>query len=285
MTTGSPILVLGASGLVGGDLVRAARRRGLSVLGAARTALGEATVEVDVTDAAALGALVDRSTPSAIAIAAAWSHVDGCESDPERSARENVGGARAIVTAAAGAQIPIVFFSTDQVFDGTRDAHVESDPTHPLNVYARHKLLAEEIVRAQPRGLVVRTAWVFGEEIRQKNFAYRVASAARSGARLLLPRGQVGCPTSSRWLSDATLDFVAEGMRGVVHLTGSEPHSKAEWARTIARSLGLPAPNVEEVDEAGAGQIAPRPARVVLASERHGLRQAPVGSLLEQLRI
>lgn len=284
MTSG-PLVVLGASGLVGGELVRVARARGRAVIGAARSVLGEATLALDATDGAGLAAAFAHLSPSAVVICAAYSHVDGCEADPERSEKQNVGAVRAVLRALGGAAVPVVFYSTDQVFDGRREAHVESDPTHPLNVYSRHKLAAEELLLAHGDALIVRAAWVFGEEIRKKNYVYRVAGAARTGERLRLPRDQAGCPTGAHWLTESTLSLLDEGVRGVVHLTGGVAYTKATWAETIVSALHLPALAIEEVEWAQAGQVAPRPARVVLASERHTRKAPPVTEQLAELRI
>lgn len=282
---GGPLVVLGASGLVGGELVRVARARGQAVLGAARAVLGEASVALDATDRGALERCFAEVSPRAVVICAAYSHVDGCEQNPDESLRLNVELVRGVIAALGRASVPVVFYSTDQIFDGSRDAHVESDPPHPLNVYARHKLAAEELLLRHGEALVVRAAWVFGEELRKKNFAYRVADFARRGAHLTVPRDQAGCPTSSHWLVESTLDLLDEGVRGVVHLTGGVPYSKAAWARTIAEGLGLPPLAVDEVEWSDAGQLAPRPSRVVLASERHRLVHPPVGTALARLRI
>ncbi|MGZ3453562.1 MAG: SDR family oxidoreductase [Polyangiales bacterium] len=280
-----PLLVLGASGLVGGELTRVARARGVATIGVARTVLGEATIACDATDPRALEVLVREHEPSAVVVCAAYSHVDGCEANPETSERNNVGIVRSLVSVLANTTTPIVFYSTDQVFDGSREAHVETDPPHPLNVYSRHKLAAEELLLRRGHAIVARVAWVFGEEIRKKNFVYRVAAAARTGERLALPRDQAGCPTSAGWLAESTLELLGQGFTGVAHLTGREAFTKAEWARAIASALSLPAPQVEEVDWRDAGQIAPRPARVVLGTVRHALRQAPADTILRQLHI
>jgi len=261
------LLVVGASGLVGGAVARAARARGYDVIGVARSPSGEATFALDLTDESAVARSLASLVPEVVVIASAWPYVDGCEADPARSARENVATVDHVI-AAADAATRIVFFSTDHVFDGTKPRYVESDEPHPLSVYARHKLEAETKLVARGRALIVRTAWVFGPESRRKNFVYQVARAAKSGETLRVPARQAGCPTFSEWLADETLDSLTDDVEGVIHATGDQPFTKAEWARAIADALGLPPVHVEEVSPADAGQVAPRPERVALASER-----------------
>ncbi|MDB4993978.1 MAG: dTDP-4-dehydrorhamnose reductase, partial [Myxococcaceae bacterium] len=241
-------------------------------------------VALDLLDADAVKRVVESVLALAneprVAVCSAWPWVDGCEKDPERSFRENVTTVQNLVAALPRA-VPIFFYSTDHVFDGAKGApYVESDAVNPPSVYARHKRAVEELLLARGASLVVRTAWVFGTEVRKKNFVYRVLEAARAGETLKVPTGQAGCPTWARWLAESTLTLADRGMTGVVHLTGSEPFTKAAWARAIAEELDLPTLDVREVSASESGQIAPRPDEVVLASERHELRQPPARTII-----
>lgn len=278
-------LVFGASGLVGGELVRHLREERRPVEGAARHRLGDATHVVDLERSADVERAIDALEPDVVVVASAWPYVDGCEREPERSRLSNVDTMTHVAKALdhLGSAATIVFYSTDHVFDGNKPApYVESDPVAPLSVYAKHKREVETMLLARGRALIVRTAWVFGAEVRGKNFVYRVISAARAGETLKLPEAQAGCPTSARWLANATREWVDQGLEGVVHATGTECLTKAEWARTIASALRLSLA-VEEVAWAEAGQVAPRPERVALASERHALVHPPLVETLMDL--
>jgi dTDP-4-dehydrorhamnose reductase len=279
------LAVIGASGLVGAELVRRARAQNIATAGAARTVRGEATTAVDLSDRKSLAAFFENESPTHIAVAAAWPYVDGCEKDPARSHRENVETIENVI-AEAGSKIKIVFFSTDHVFDGKKaTSYVESDATNPLSVYAKHKLEVEQLLGARGNSLVVRTAWVFGEELGKKNFVYRVAAAARAGELLKVPEKQSGCPTWTGWLTETTLSLLNDDANGIVHVTGNQAFSKRDWAIEIADALSLAGLRVEEASWTESGQIAPRPAHVALKSERHTYVQPPVRGLLAELSI
>jgi dTDP-4-dehydrorhamnose reductase len=190
--------------------------------------------------------------PDVVVVCSAWPYVDGCERDPARSHRENVETVRNLVDAFQGRQPLIVFYSTDHVFDGSKQGarYVESDATNPPSVYARHKREVEELLIARGNALIVRTAWVFGAELRKKNFVYRVIELARTDGTLNAPREQAGCPTWSGWLCESTLRLLEEGQRGIVHLAGARAFTKAEWARTIVQCLKLPSLEIRETDAA-----------------------------------
>ncbi|MEO6419673.1 MAG: SDR family oxidoreductase, partial [Polyangiaceae bacterium] len=271
---------IGASGLVGGELVRRARAQERKCIGAARTVQGEATRTVDLLDRPSIDALLAKTSPDVVAVCSAWPYVDGCEADPERSLRENVTTVQNLVDALAGSTTKVLFFSTDHVFDGKLPRYVESDFVNPPSVYAKHKRQVEELLLTRGNALVVRTAWVFGQELRKKNFVYRAVAAAQHGDTMKLPAGQAGSPTWTGWLADSTLTLLDRGLEDIVHLAGNEPLAKAEWAMLITHALKLPPLAVVEVPWEEAGQLAPRPHRVVLASERHELVHPELRAIL-----
>ncbi len=277
---GTRLLVVGASGLVGGALTEQASKAGYRVLGAARRPQGLATRALDLTRREQIEGVLKEFEAQVVFVCSAYTHVDGCERDVSRSALENVQSVANLIEALRGSKAFVAFYSTDQVFDGSRDYFVESHPVHPLNVYARHKREAEIMLLERGQSLVVRSAWIFGHELQQKNFVYQTIRTAHRGERLKVPIDQSGNPTWSEWLTSSTLELIQQGMSGVVHLTGGETLTKSDWARQVIRDLSLPSIEVLEVSPAEAGQVAPRPDRVVLKSERHSLIQPSLHSIL-----
>lgn len=273
------LLVVGASGLVGTEVMQAAQDTGHQVLGVARTVSGLATRAMDLLDPRAIEVVVNDFAPEAVVIASAWPWVDGCEQDPARSERENVQTVKNVLQV-IGHQPRVVFFSTEHVFDGHAERYDEGAATHPLSVYAKHKRVVEELLLARGRSLVARTSYVFGAEARRKNFMYRVIDASEQRAPLKVPTAQAGLPTWSRWLARSSLTLLGRAFDGLAHLTGPDVLTKGEWARLLATGLALPNVEIVEVPWQESGQVAPRPERVRLVSTKHDLHHPPLLELL-----
>ncbi len=275
------LLVVGASGLVGSEVLRAATA--WSTHGVARNVSGLATEAMDLLDVRAIEKVISRFSPDAVVIASAWPWVDGCEQDPARSERENVQTVKNLLKV-IGPSPRAVFFSTEHVFDGLAPSYDETAKTHPLSVYARHKREVEELLLTRGHSLIARTSYVFGAEVRRKNFMYRVIDASAQRTPLKVPSAQAGMPTWSRWLAESSLELLSRGFEGIAHLTGPDVLTKAEWAGLLAKGLLLPNVEIVEVPWQESGQIAPRPERVRLLSTRHELHHPPLLELLTTKR-
>jgi dTDP-4-dehydrorhamnose reductase len=196
--------------------------------------------------------------PDRVLHAAAWTNVDGAEADPEGAARVNVEGTRRV--AALGA--PIVYYSTDYVFDGSkREPYLESDETHPLSVYGRTKLEGEREVRD---GWIVRASWLFGWT--SHNFVRTMLRLAGEREDVSVVDDQRGCPTYVGHLAAATKD-VLELPRGVYHVAPAGECTWAEFAEAIFEEAGLDC-SVRRITTADFPRSAARPAYSVLRSER-----------------
>jgi dTDP-4-dehydrorhamnose reductase len=187
--------------------------------------------------------------------------VDGSEADPALAEAINVEGTRNVIRAVRGTHTTVVYFSTDYVFDGVKGSpYVESDPTHPLSVYARTKLAGEQEVLSWVRGIVVRTAWLFSDT--GTNFVKTILAA---GARNAVP---IWSSTYAGHLADAVGEALRQDVApGLYHMAGSGYCSWCELAREVVQLAGI---DVEVVPIATAelGRPAPRPAFSALASER-----------------
>jgi dTDP-4-dehydrorhamnose reductase len=216
--------------------------------------------ELDVTEPIALD-----YHPSLVLHAAAWTDVDGAEAHPEPAERVNVEGTRNVV----GLGAPVIYFSTDYVFDGTkREPYVESDPPSPLAVYGRTKLAGEQEVRA---GWIVRSSWLFGWT--GTNFVRSMLALAEQQNEVRVVADQRGSPTYVGHLGEATARLVGLP-QGTWHLAADGECTWAEFAEAIFEEAGV-ACRVQLISTAELGRPAPRPAYSVLRSERQEAPRLP----------
>jgi len=198
--------------------------------------------------------------------AAAWTDVDGAEADPQDAAAVNVGGTQH----AAELGAPLVYFSTDYVFDGRkREPYVESDAPNPLSVYGRTKLHGE--AAAGEDAWIVRSSWLFGWTGR--NFVRTMLDLGAERDEVAVVADQRGCPTYVGHLADATRELV-ELPRGLWHLAADGECTWADFAEAIFAEAGL-ACRVRRITTEELGRPAPRPAYSVLRSERAGAPRLP----------
>jgi dTDP-4-dehydrorhamnose reductase len=194
--------------------------------------------------------------------AAAWTDVDGAEADPQGAAAVNVGG-----TKHAAALGPLVYYSTDYVFDGSkRTPYLESDPTGPRSAYGRSKLAGEHAVTAaNPRHFIVRTSWLFGAGGR--NFVDTMLGLAGEHDELKVVADQVGCPTYAGHLASVLVKLAEGDAYGIHHAAGAGQCSWFEFATEIFRRAEVEVRLVPcTTDEFP--RPARRPAYSVLGTER-----------------
>ena len=197
--------------------------------------------------------------------AAAWTDVDGAEADPQGAAAVNVGGTQN--AAALGA--PLVYFSSDYVFDGSkREPYVESDSPNPAGVYGRTKLHGE--AAAGDEAWTVRSSWLFGPV--GHNFVRTMLRLGAERDEVAVVDDQRGCPTYTVHLA-AAVPQILELPYGTYHLAASGDCTWAEFAEAIFEEAGLDC-RVRRVSTAEFGAKAPRPAYSVLRSEK-GAPQLP----------
>jgi dTDP-4-dehydrorhamnose reductase len=258
------LVVTGAGGMLGRDVVRAAEAGGHDVVALAR-------VDLDVTDEAAVRRVLAAAAPDAVVNCAAWTDVDGAEADEAAATLVNGAGAGHVADAAAEAGAAVVHVSSDYVFDGTKDApYVESDPTAPLSAYGRGKLAGEAAVAGGPgRRAIVRSSWLFGTGGR--NFVETMLGLASERVELRVVGDQIGCPTYTGHLAPALVALAQGGATGTFHVAGTGAASWHGFAREIFRAAGVSC-RLEETTTDKFPRPAPRPAFSVLASER---RDAP----------
>jgi dTDP-4-dehydrorhamnose reductase len=197
--------------------------------------------------------------PDLVLHAAAWTDVDGAEADPQGAAAVNVGGTA--YAAALGA--PLVYYSTDYVFDGRkREPYVESDSPNPLSAYARSKLHGE--AAAGERAWVVRSSWLFGPT--GHNFVRTMLRLGAERDEVAVVDDQRGSPTYVGHLAEATRSIVGLPF-GVYHVAAEGDCTWAEFAEVIFEEAGLDCA-VRRISTEELGRPAPRPDYSVLRSEK-----------------
>ena len=250
------------------DPVRARRR---SLITGAGGQLGRALAqafsgdEVLALDRAAWDVTCDAPalpwTPDLVLHAAAWTNVDGAEDDPQGAAAVNVGG----TAHAAAIGAPLVAYSTDYVFDGTKAGpYVESDAPSPISSYGRSKLRGE--AAAGERAWVVRSSWLFAET--GHNFVRTMLRLGEERDEVAVVDDQRGSPTYARHLATATRELADAGAPfGIWHLAAAGECTWADFAEAIFEDAKLTC-RVRRITTAEFGAKAPRPANSVLRSEK-----------------
>jgi dTDP-4-dehydrorhamnose reductase len=226
----SPLLawVTGAGGLIGQYLVQLAPRwaphwrvRGLT------------RADLDLTDFAAVERAIEADRPALVIHCAALSRSPDCESDPALAQRLNVEVTRALADFCAAA--PMVFFSSDLVFDGRQGNYDEAAVPHPLSVYARTKAEAEAAVLRHPRHLVIRTSLNGGSSpTGDRGFNEQMRCAWRAGRTLRLFTDEYRSPQHAAVTAAAAWELALAGATGICHVAGTERLSRWEIGQIVA---------------------------------------------------
>lgn len=229
------ILLLGRDGQLGKAL-----RIPLQALGEV-TALGRA--EADLADPVGLRMVLRDLRPETIVNAAAYTAVDKAEAEPELAMRVNAVGVGVIGEEAARIGARVVHYSTDYVFDGTKDSpYTEIDLPHPLQVYGKSKLAGEDaLLGSGALALVLRTSWVYAAKGR--NFLTTMLRLGRAREEVRVVDDQIGAPTAADDLADATVEVLKkwQAQAGVYHMTAQGAVSWAGFAKEVFALAGLQA--------------------------------------------
>lgn len=259
------VLIAGANGQLGKDLLLATGNAGHDVVGFGRA-------EMDVANAESVNRRLELERPDIVVNCAAWTDVDGAESDETGAFAVNGTGAGNVAAGAREVGAAVVFVSTDYVFDGQKSTpYVESDQPAPLSAYGRTKLAGEEATAAaNKRHFIVRSSGLFG--IGGGNFVDTMLRLAESTNEVLVIRDQVTSPTYT-WHLAYGLTRLIEGIEyGIHHMAAAGQCSWYEFAREIFEQAKVDTKVLSGTTEM-LGRPAPRPAFSVMQSQReHAIR-------------
>ena len=256
-------LVTGSGGMLGRDLVT---RLGAGDAGDAADVTAATRATLDVTDAAAVHDGV--AGHDVVVNCAAWTDVDGAETQEVEAALVNATAPRHLAEACAASGALLVHLSTDYVFAGDAERpYAEDAPPAPASAYGRTKAAGEAAVRAAlpDRHLVVRTAWLYGAHGRC--FPRTMAGLAAERDRLTVVADQVGQPTWTVDVADLVVRLVGSGATGTFHATSGGRASWFDFAQEVVAAAGRPREVVVPVSSAEFVRPAPRPAYSVLAHD------------------
>ena len=222
------IVVVGANGMLGRDL--------MALLGDGSR--GVDIAEIDVTSHESVERVLTTLHPSVVINCAAYTDVDGCETNVDTAMQVNGEGVAylAMVTRELGAKL--VHVSTDYIFDGGKGSpYLEDDPPHPLSIYGESKLTGEMNASFNPDHLIVRTQWLYG--LYGKNFVETMLRLGTEKDELTVVDDQIGSPTWTVDLAKAIIVLIEKGCQGVYHAANSEFCSWNGFAKAIFEESGL----------------------------------------------
>jgi dTDP-4-dehydrorhamnose reductase len=259
------VMLFGASGLLGQDLVKALTSEQMT--SGQRTSdqlTALSSKDADLRDRPRIREVISNSRPDWIILSAAYTDVDGCESNRDLAFAVNFEGAINVAEAAREAKSRMLFLSTDYVFDGSKRSPYEaSDARNPTGVYGESKARAEErLLEILPEVCIARTSWLFGHG--GKCFPATILKLASTRPELSVVNDQRGSPTFTPDLAAALVQLCRASAQGIVHVTNAESCTWYDFATQIVQESGLPT-KVKPVTTAEFPRPAKRPAYSVLS--------------------
>jgi dTDP-4-dehydrorhamnose reductase len=257
------ILVIGAKGMLGRDL-----------MGILLSSLPDDEVvgwdieEIDIQKEGDTVFKIEKLRPDIVIHIAAYTDVDGCESDEGRAFAVNAEGTRYVALAVSRCQAKMVYLSTDYVFDGNkREPYLESDIPHPLNVYGRSKLQGERYVQELvKKALIIRTQWLYGRY--GKNFVTAILQQAKEKGVLSIVNDQMGSPTYTTDLAKAISVLIQFDAQGIYHVANGDLCTWYTFGQAILELSGMDKVRVIPISSKELRRRATRPSYSVLNCQK-----------------
>ena len=225
------VLVTGVNGQLGHDIVEECQKRNIE-------AIGVDVKEMDITDAHQVNEVITETKPDAIIHCAAWTAVDKAEDEVEQCRKVNRDGTKHIVDVCEKLDLPLMYFSTDYVFDGQgEESWNEYDERHPLNVYGKTKYEGELEVERLKKHFITRISWVFG--INGSNFIKTMLRLGKERKEVSVVNDQIGSPTYTYDLARLCVDMIQTKEYGTYHATNEWICSWYEFACEIFKQAKM----------------------------------------------
>ncbi len=227
------ILITGTNGMLGQDAAQLFFDSGYDVLKANKA-------DLDVTNLAQVREIFAKNKIDFVLHAAAYTKVDDAETNEDLAFLINAQGAKNVAIASNEKLVPMIYISTDYVFDGEKGAsYLPSDKTNPLNIYGASKLMGEENIKKEnPKHYVVRTSWLYGKN--GKNFVDTMINLSKTQKSIKVVNDQFGCPTWTVDLADGVKNLIEKNTPfGTYHLCGGGAASWFEFAKKIFEILKI----------------------------------------------
>lgn len=263
------LLVTGVRGQLGHDIVNECKKSNIE-------AVGVDIEEMDITDADKVEVVIKSGNYDAVIHCAAWTAVDKAEEEVELCAKVNIDGTKNIVKVCKELDIPMMYFSTDYVFDGQgKSEWKEYDERNPLNVYGQTKYEGELAVETLNKYFIVRIAWVFG--INGNNFIKTMLRLGKEHGTVSVVDDQIGSPTYTYDLAKLCVEMIKTNKYGIYHATNEGLCSWYEFACEIFKQAEMDVEVIPVNSEAFPAK-AKRPSNSRMSKEmldKNGFRRLP----------
>lgn len=226
------VLIIGNNGQLGSEFSRLLQSESIDFI-------GYDLPEFDISNFDDTSQVIGNYQPEVVINCSAYNFVDLAEKETEKCQRVNATGVLNLARVCHRAKAFLVHFSTDYVFDGTKNQpYTEDDLPNPLNQYGRSKLLGEKMINMETENyLIFRTSWLYGKG--KQNFVYKFLQWSKEKEVIKIATDEISVPTSVRTVAELTLLALRKGFRGLYHLTNSGFASRFEWANLLKEVLRL----------------------------------------------
>ena len=262
------ILVIGASGQVGYELMEQAKARDIEVHGTRFKQQNSLLYSLDIRNKEEVKKLITELNPTHVILSGALGNAELCETDPKLCHEINVEGTRNVAEASQEIKAHLTYISSDYIFDGKTGPYGEEDKPNPINEYGKAKVEAEEIVRQNENHIIIRTTNIYSYGYDKKNFIAGLIEKTSNGQDFRVPKDQIGTPILASELARANIELLEKRFNGTINIVGPDRVNRVEWCERIASVLKLNKELIKGVETSELNQKAKRPMNAGLKTEK-----------------